>query len=254
MPDLRTSLGAFCAFLAAACATGPYVFTVPDHAPPDFSVSNEIGEARAYEPKLAERVLECMAVAPRIREILDSDRTDPPSVWLLELDMVDEGGPLAVCVADRVMIGRNGRPQLEYVVAHELVHWYVVDSPYAPIPISVEEGLAEYVSFTVLGRTAELDSDLTTTGTFSVPGSAFYPGEEHWYALTLEEGQRARKAMYSIVRVLGLEGVRALAEDGADEPMDYVDAARAMAGSGDPFSGGSVRLSIPGDASAEEGP
>jgi hypothetical protein len=81
----------------------------------------------------------------------------PPSPCIVVLDRREIPGPVDARTYDRaVVIGSEWRRKgLDWILAHELVHWHAVRSPsWCRLPQALEEGLADLVADLALGLRA----------------------------------------------------------------------------------------------------
>ena len=89
-------------------------------------------------------------LVPRVQVLLGSTRTEIPRLVLGDEPTLP-GGAYARCYQDYILVMGDGQKRLDFVIAHELVHWYIDDSPYAGLPHFIEEGLADWVSCRMMG-------------------------------------------------------------------------------------------------------
>jgi len=92
---------------------------------------------RGMDPEEAARAL--AAVAPRVREILGTER-EPP---LVRVGVTVPGLPDGAATPSEIWIEETV-DDLVRVVAHELVHWYAL-GPWERLPPGIEDGLAHHI-------------------------------------------------------------------------------------------------------------
>ncbi len=161
-------------------------------------------------------------------------------------------GYAAVTRGDEILVAETGRRDLEDTLAHELVHFYLPDSPLRDLPGFLEEGLALWLGGELSGRGRErfeevadrhaprgwreIDGPEPPVGFFSFtidPEQLYLSKEDFFDDDQVMQIQRRELADlgFVIVHELGLERLRALAAEGAD-PLEYM----RQAGLGGPAS------------------
>jgi hypothetical protein len=106
-------------------------------------------------------------LAPLVRETLESTRTDLP-ILVLEDAATLPSGARASCHQDHIVLAREAQDEFDFFVAHELVHWYIDESPYAGLPHFIEEGLADWIACDLMGGLEGRIAQNIEIGTMSV--------------------------------------------------------------------------------------
>ncbi len=159
----------------------------------------------------------------QVKTVLGSSRAEVP-----RLVFVDEptmpGGARAVCYTDRIVIMGKGREFIDYYVAHELVHWYIDDSPYAGLPHFIEEGLADWIACDLTGVLEARIVEAAQIGTLAIDPRHLPLEAEEFMNLPYDASVDLTRAGFDLIRRLGLEKLRELLRDNA-VPIDYLHAA-----------------------------
>ena len=161
-----------------------------------------------------------------VKTALDSTRAEAPRLVLGEEPTLP-GGARAICYENYIVIMGKGREALDYYLAHELVHWYIDDSPYAGLPHFIEEGLADWISCEVTGVLEARITEAAQIGTLSIDPRHLLLEAEAFMQLPYDASVGLTRAGFDIVRRLGMDELRGLAQDDA-APLDYLDAAGVL--------------------------
>lgn len=204
-----------CSLLAIGCAT--------PHPLPPVVLETEHGLIRAQSHFTAETVAEMLEQSPEIKERLESTRADLPQVWLLASARAHLNGALGACGPDRIQLGFDALLDLQGVLMHELVHWYVLDSPFAGLPHFIEEGLADYLAVEMTSVATGLGADFTLSASYKVSIREFSMTGAEARSLPMERYIELCEVGACVVSLLGLERVRELAAANA-EPVSYLAA------------------------------
>ena len=167
-------------------------------------------------------------LAPLVRETLESTHTDLP-ILVLEDDATLPSGARASCHQDHIVLAREAQDEFDFFVAHELVHWYIDESPYAGLPHFIEEGLADWIACDLMGGLEGRIAQNIEIGTMSVDPRRLAVTGAGWSYLSREERQSLTRAGFDLVRRLGFEKLRVLLRENAS-PMDYLRAAGVAEG------------------------
>ena len=192
--------------------------------PPPVRLETEHGVVRAQNRDEAERVASTLRLAPEIRLALASDRDDRIVVWAVDTSAESPRNALGICYERRIDLMREAIPHTRTILAHELVHWYVRESPYAGMPYFVEEGLADWLATGIGGLRPARDEELQRMGSVTVTLQHLAYDYDGYCTLSLEQARAIGRLGYHVVSRIGLERLRELAESCA-EPVDYLDAA-----------------------------
>lgn len=205
---LRILLPLVAVLLAAqSCRTAPPVKAVTKY-----------GIVRAYAQEDAERVAEHLGFGPAIRQLLDSQREGRLEVWVVPDDPNPEYGS---CSRRRIEVERSAGV---YVLLHELVHWYVHDSPYEDMPLFIEEGLANYLPGERMGVSEKVLEKLPPSSRLIVPANSLDADAREWEELPDDVQMRLIRLGYDVVAGLGMERLRELAARHAS-PWEYIEEA-----------------------------
>ena len=194
---------------------------------PPYKVETVTGVVYAGDQTTAERVALALDFAPAVRRRLESTREDRPVVFALDVSE-EELGALAKCNEHRIRLSREALQTLDFVVAHELAHWYMRGSPYYPIPYFLEEGLADYIALELNGGEESLearDREVEQIDDFVFQAGHFYGGPQAVQMLPPGEKLRLLYFGYAVVRRLGLAKLRELVAAEA-YPLDYLEASQ----------------------------
>lgn len=158
-----------------------------------------------------------------VKAALSSTQIEVPR-FVFRNEPTMSNGARAVCYENYIVIMGEGQEALDYYIAHESVHWYIDDSPYAGLPHFIEEGLADWIACGLLGlREARIEEN-ARIGTMAIDPRHMGVGIDGWTHLPLEIRRSHARAGFDLVNRLGLAKLRALAGAGAD-PLGYLHAA-----------------------------
>lgn len=191
-------------------------------ASPRGVIDTPYGRVRAADVHTAQRVAEALGLTQRVRSFLDSERADLPEIWVV--DRLAGGSRYGICFAKRIELFRAAFVHVDYYVAHELVHWYAHDSPFARLPVFVEEGLADYIALRLTGLHDARVSEHRRMGGVSFPPDMLHADKESWGSWSFEDCEAATRLGFEVVSVLGLEGLLEFLGRGASA-LDYAGAA-----------------------------
>jgi hypothetical protein len=159
-----------------------------------------------------------------VRTALDSTRAEAPRL-VLDDEPTTPGGARAVCRDNHIRVmGKGQELSLDYYVAHELVHWYIDDSPYAGLPSFLEEGVADWIACDLTGVLDARIEESARIGSLSINPRHLSLDAEEFIQLPRETTSDLTRAGFDIVRRLGLPRLRELLQDDA-APLDYLRAA-----------------------------
>lgn len=150
---------------------------------------------------------------PEIRGILEVEGAPTPDVFFMPSAGIAEG-LLAGTTQDRIIIDGTGVSDLEHVVAHELVHWYVPHSVFAALPYFAEEGLASHIALSMFPPALERMRAEGSWRQQPLLASYLYLDADGWYQLEPEERQALAGRALDVVSALGVEALRHLCEAG----------------------------------------
>jgi len=217
---------------------------------PPLEVQAEFGIVRAHvSGGLSTYARALDDLAPQIKSLLESSRNESVEVWVLESKRTHVDS-IGVYVGRRIELGRDAWEHPETHLAHELVHWYgIQSSPYQNVPWYMHEGLADWIACDLTGKTYLRDAEHREIGELSVGVQAFTADRAIWNELSEKEEEAANRIGYEVVKFLGLARVKSMAASGAD-PLDYAKAAELI--SEDWIGEGLITVSIgselePGD-------
>ncbi len=158
-----------------------------------------------------------------VKSALESTRSEAPRLVLGEEPTMPNGAR-AVCYENYIVIMGEGQDSLDFFLAHELVHWYIDDSPYAGLPHFIEEGLADWISCEVTGVLEARIAESVQIGTLSIDPRHLSVTSAGWSHLSRGEREALTRAGFDLVRRLGLAELRELLR-AHSEPWGYVRAA-----------------------------
>jgi len=167
-------------------------------------------------------------LALQVQATLGSTRADLPRLVLEDAPTLPNGAR-AICYEDRIVLAGEGQAEYDFFLAHELVHWYIDDSPYAGLPHFIEEGLADWISCDVTGVLRERIVESIAIGTLSIDPRHLDVTAAGWSCLSLDEREGLTRAGFDLVRRLGLAGIRELALQNGDSGV-YLQRAGVLAG------------------------
>jgi hypothetical protein len=157
-------------------------------------------------------------ISPRldaeVRSHLGSTREETPRFLLTSRERL-RCGCIASCYDDYIVVAVDGHDTLDFFVAHELVHWYVVDSPFAGMPLFLEEGLADWIACDVTGHLEARIVESHLIGSVEIQPSHLYVDAAGWCELSSPVVEDLTRAGFDLIRRLGMERVRELALQGA---------------------------------------
>jgi hypothetical protein len=149
-------------------------------------------------------------LVPQVRAALESTRTEVPRVVYGEAATLPDGSH-AACYSDHIIIMATGREALDHFTAHELVHWYIDESPYAGLPHFIEEGLADWIGCDLTGTLRHRVAESIQIGTLTIDPRHLSVDAEGWGLLTVREREDLTRAGFDVVKRLGLAKLRELA-------------------------------------------
>lgn len=216
---------AILALAVASCAATP---PRHEHRAPE-------GTVRSFDPEGARQVSSlAQELAPGVRGRLGVASDAPFEIWhvrrplgRIDAGLVVERDRRGAPTAMRVEIGEEAYRALpRYVVAHELVHWYMRGTIWDRLPLVVEEGIAEFVAMDLdpesaasrkgqlVARLANLDPDGRAQAMGARRGA--------WSRRPRGEGSAIYAVGHDLVQRLGLEALRAMGERARSESLDEV--------------------------------
>jgi len=157
-----------------------------------------------------------------VKTALDSTRAEAPRLVLDDAPTLPSGAR-AICYENYIVITRDGQDSFDYYLAHELVHWYVGESPYAGLPHFIEEGL-DWIACDVTGVLEYRIAESSQIGSLSIDPRHLSIEAEAFMQLPRDPTVDLTHAGFDIVRRLGMDELRELGQDDA-APLDYLDAA-----------------------------
>jgi hypothetical protein len=150
-------------------------------------------------------------LAPQVQATLGSTRADLPRLVLDDAPTLPNGAR-AICYEDRIVLAAEGQAAFDFYVAHELVHWYIDDSPYAGLPHFIEEGLADWISCDLTGVLEDRIVESIAIETMSIDPRHLDVTAAGWSLLSRDERESLTRAGFDLVRRLGLSELRELRE------------------------------------------
>jgi hypothetical protein len=155
-----------------------------------------------------------------VRTALSSTRAEAPRLVLGE-DATMPNGAVAICYENYIVVMGDGLDALDYYIAHELVHWYIDDSPYAGLPHFLEEGFADWIACDLTGTLDARRAETSQLGSLSINPRHLALDVEGWRRLPASDCDKLTRAGFDLVHRLGLEQLRELARAGST-PDDYL--------------------------------
>ena len=192
------------------------------HGIPEAVMETPEGRVVAYRGMDAEETARALAaVAPRVRDILGTER-EPP---LVRVGVTVPGLAYGAATPSEIWIEETV-DDLVRVVAHELVHWYAL-GPWERLPPGIEDGLAHHVGRAFAG----LVDVRIESPTWEDLDLALQPDPRRWRREIT--GEAALAALWVVCKTGGVEPLRAMclraqAEGHATIPplwfLDHLDA------------------------------
>ncbi len=203
--------------------------------PPKFEARTQLGSARSDDENVARALADkASAYAPMVCEILDVERESPFIIWHvpgrvngLTLMEIDSSGRVT---GTRIEIGDQALPHLQdYLLAHELAHWYMRDATWARLPLAVEEGLGDAVAFLIVPEMHVLRdeqyADAIAGLTLERRNRVLEISRRDWNQAPREVRDDAYPVGYEIVQRIGIDGLRAMCDRAAIEHLERVPVA-----------------------------
>lgn len=198
-------------FLITACTSLPWLV----EKPPVERTSVE-GTVRAWDLHRAEMIVrELEHYGPLVRGVLGVNDVPPPDVWFAREPLVNgvHGTVLSRTYRDGsierlLVIAGASETVLEEVVPHELAHWYMLAAPWNELPQVMNEGVADFVTWSVNDALANFPSVFEGMNPEIARGLLAL---DDW---TVEPEDRDRRthdlrwAAMDVVMRLGIDGVR----------------------------------------------
>lgn len=230
------------AFLACGCHVLVERTTGARIRRPPRLVRGECGIVRAHGREIAEMALQLLSdLGPRVEQSIGCGAAKP-EIWILGGDLARDSRAQYLSGEGRsyIVLAPTEPDDLEYVLAHELAHWYS-DACGVDLPAIVEEGLADLVTIELVPEWAE-SIRWTRRGRFENPmwtrEQALHISFDDWMQMSAWEELEPRGIGFAIVEELGRTGVAGLRAQARARGLERVPAEWFL---GDGSDGSEVR-------------